>query len=81
MFRYFVCIEKVHDRMTAMDNKTQIDAILLDFAEAFDKDVRKRILSTGSLVKHIIRTHICYQIVGIEYRLTHILLTFLFCSF
>ena len=30
-------IETVHDWMTAMDNKTQIDAILLDFAKAFDK--------------------------------------------
>ena len=30
-------IETVHDWMTALDNKTQIDAILLDFAKAFDK--------------------------------------------
>ncbi|KAI0215940.1 hypothetical protein LSAT2_032014 [Lamellibrachia satsuma] len=30
-------IETVHDWMTAMDNKIQIDAILLDFAKAFDK--------------------------------------------
>ena len=30
-------IETVHDWMTAMENKTQIDAILLDFAKAFDK--------------------------------------------
>ena len=30
-------IETVHDWMTAMDNKTKIDTILLDFAKAFDK--------------------------------------------
>ena len=30
-------IETVHNWMTAMDNKTQIDTILLDFAKAFDK--------------------------------------------
>ena len=29
-------IETVHDLMTALDNKTQIDAILLDFAKPFD---------------------------------------------
>ena len=38
-------IETVHDWMTAMDNKTQIDAILLDFAKAFDKVPHKRLLS------------------------------------
>ena len=31
--------------MTALDNKTQIDAILLDFAKAFDKVPHKRLLS------------------------------------
>ena len=31
--------------MTAMDNKTQIDAILLDFAKAFDKVPHLRLLS------------------------------------
>ena len=31
--------------MTALDNKTQIDAILLDFAKAFDKVSHKRLLS------------------------------------
>lgn len=38
-------IETVHDWMTAMDNKTQIDAILLDFAKAFNKVPHKRLLS------------------------------------
>ncbi len=38
-------IETVHDWMTALDNKTQIDAILLDFAKAFDKFPHKRLLS------------------------------------
>ena len=38
-------IETVHDWMTAMDNKTQIDAILLDFAKAFDKVPHLRLLS------------------------------------
>ena len=37
-------IETVHDWMTAMDNKTQIDAILLDFAKAFDKEPHLRLL-------------------------------------
>ena len=38
-------IETVHDWMTALDNKTQIDEILLDFAKAFDKVPHKRLLS------------------------------------
>ena len=37
-------IETVHGWMTAMDNKTQIDAILLDFAKAFDKVPHLRLL-------------------------------------
>ena len=36
-------IETVHDWMMALDNKTQIDAILLDFAKAFDKVPHKRL--------------------------------------
>ena len=38
-------IETVYDWMTAMDNNTQIDAILLDFAKAFDKVPHLRLLS------------------------------------
>ena len=38
-------IETVHDWMTAMDNKTQTDAILLDFAKAFKKVLHLRLLS------------------------------------
>ncbi len=38
-------IETVNDWMTALDNKTQIDAIFLDFAKAFDKVPHKRLLS------------------------------------
>ena len=38
-------IETVHDWMSAMDNKTQIDAILLDFAKAFYKVPHLRLLS------------------------------------
>ena len=38
-------IETVHDWMTALYNKTQIDAILLDFAKVFDKVPHKRLLS------------------------------------
>ncbi len=37
-------IETVHDWMMALDNKTQTDAILLDFAKAFDKVPHKRFL-------------------------------------
>ena len=37
-------IETVHDWMTALDNKTQIDDILLDFAKAIDKVSHKRLL-------------------------------------
>ena len=37
--------EIVHEWMTALDNKTQIDAILLDFAKAFDKVPHRRLLS------------------------------------
>ena len=43
-------IETVHAWMTALDNKTQIDAILLDFAKAFDKVPHKRLLS--KLISH-----------------------------
>ena len=38
-------IDTVHDWMTALDNKTQIDSILLDFAKAFNKVPHKRLLS------------------------------------
>ena len=38
-------IETVHDWITAIYNKTQIDAILLYFAKAFDKVPHKRLLS------------------------------------
>ena len=38
-------IETVHDWMMPLDNKTQTDAILLDFAKAFDKVPHKRLLS------------------------------------
>ena len=34
------------DWITAIDNKTQIDVIMLDFAKAFDKLPHKRLLST-----------------------------------
>ena len=37
-------IETVHDWMMPLDNKTQTDAILLDFAKAFDKVPHKRFL-------------------------------------
>ena len=36
-------IETVHNWTTAIDNKTQIDAILLDFAKAFEKVPHKRL--------------------------------------
>ena len=38
-------IETVHEWMMALDNKTQTDAILLDFAKASDKVPHKRLLS------------------------------------
>ena len=38
-------IETVHDWMMALYNKTQTDAILLDFAKAFDKVPHKHLLS------------------------------------
>ena len=38
-------VETVHDWMMALDNKTQTDAILLDFAKAFDKVQHTRLLS------------------------------------
>ena len=37
--------ETVHGWMMALDNKTQTDAILLDFAKSFDKVPHKRLLS------------------------------------
>ena len=50
----------IDDWMTAFDNKTQIDAILLDVAKAFDKVPHKRLLSkltsygiTGNTCKSI----------------------------
>ena len=66
-------IERVHDLMMALDNKTQTDAILLDFAKSFDKVPHKRLLSKltsyGSLVTLTIGSHIFYQIVSSESRL------------
>ena len=41
----FQIIETVQDWITAIDNKTEIDAILVDFAKAFDKVPHKRLLS------------------------------------
>ena len=38
-------IETAHDWMTAIENKNQIDAILLDFAKAFEKGPHLRLLS------------------------------------
>ena len=40
-------IETVHDWMTAMDNKTQIDAILLDFAKAPHLRLLSKLTSYG----------------------------------
>ena len=67
-------IEAVHEWMMALDNKTQTDAILLDFAKAFDKVPHKRLLSkltsygiTGNT--HTIGSHLFYQIVSSESRL------------
>ena len=42
-------IEKVHDWITAIDNKTQIDAILLDFDKTFDKVPHKRLFKISLL--------------------------------
>ena len=57
-----------------LDNKTQTDAILLDFAKAFDKVPHKRLLSkltshgiTGNT--HTIGSHLFYKIVSSESRL------------
>ena len=67
-------IETVHDWMTALDNKTQTDAILLDFAKAFDKVPHKRLLSKLSsygitIVTHTIGSHLFYRIISSESRL------------
>ena len=67
-------IETVHDWMTALDNKTQTDAILLDFAKAFDKVPHKRLLSKLSSYGITSNTHnwitsIFYRIVSSESRL------------
>ena len=45
MRNHYMTLETVHNWMTALDNKTQIDAILLDFAKAFDKVPHTRLLS------------------------------------
>ena len=45
MRNHYMTLYTVHDWMTALDNKTQIDAILLDFAKAFDKVPHTRLLS------------------------------------
>ena len=45
MRNHYMTLETVHDWVTALDNKTQIDAILLDFAKAFDQVPHKRLLS------------------------------------
>ena len=57
-----------------LDNKTQTDAILLDFAKAFDKVPHKRLLSkltaygiTGNT--HTFGSHLFYQIVSSESQL------------
>ena len=50
-------IETVLDWMTALDNKTQTDAILLDFAKAFDKVPHKRLLSKLSSYGITSNTH------------------------
>ena len=49
--------ETVHDWMTALDNTTQTDAILLDFAKAFDKVPHKRLLSKLSSYGFTSNTH------------------------
>ena len=70
-------IDTVNDWLTALDNKTQIDAILLDFAKAFDKLPHKRLLckltSYGiTLVTRTIGSHIFNQIVSINGALSDI---------
>ena len=66
-------IETVHDWMTALDNKTKIDAILLDFAKAFDKVPHKRLLFKWTSYGITGNTHnwitSFYQIVSSESRL------------
>ena len=66
-------IETVHDWMMALDNKTQTDAILLDFAKAFDKVPHKRLLSKLTSYGITGNTHnwitSFYQIVSSESRL------------
>ena len=44
MRNHCMTLETAHDWMAALDNKTQIGAILLDFAKAFDKVTHKRLL-------------------------------------
>ena len=72
-------IETVHDWMTVLDNKTQIDAILLDFAKAFDKVPHKRLLSKltsyGITATHTTGSHLFYQIVSSGSRLMEPCLT------
>ena len=70
-------IETVHNWMTAMDNKTQIDAILLDFAKAFDKVPHLRLLSklisygnTKNLIKSFLSN--CKQRVSVNGALSDI---------
>ena len=62
-------IETVHDWMMALDNKTQTDTILLDFAKAFDKVPHKRLLSKLTSYGITIGSHLFYQIVSSESRL------------
>ena len=68
-------IETVRDWMMAFDNKTQIDAILLEFAKAFDKVPHKRLLSKltsygiTACNAQLMGSHIFYQILSSESRL------------